>query len=52
MKLGLIAGNGRFPFLLLDAIAWETRPAVRNRRSRIDFPALRQLAACGRLAGN
>jgi DUF1009 family protein len=28
MKLGLIAGNGRFPFLLLDAARAEGRPVV------------------------
>ena len=59
MKLGLIAGNGRFPFLLLDAaraqglticvaaIREETDPEI-DRRAAADESITRPLAFSGR----
>jgi DUF1009 family protein len=45
MKLGLIAGNGRFPFLLLDAARAEGRPVVVAAIKEETDPEMDQRAA-------
>ena len=60
MKLGLIAGNGRFPFLLLDAARAQGLPVVvaaireetdaeMDRRAAADAGYYGSLAVAGRV---
>jgi len=46
MKLGLIAGNGRFPFLLLDAARAQGLPVVVAAIREETDPEINQRAAC------
>ncbi len=55
-KLGIIAGNGRFPFLVLDAaraqgyevvvaaIKEETSPEIESRGANVHWPSLGELS--------
>src|SRR5216110_1557805 len=43
-KLGIIAGNGRFPFLVVDAIKEETSPEIESRGAIVHWLSLGELS--------